>query len=135
MAANIPLPQSPSPSTSSSPSLLKERLEEAEAAEQQQQQQQQETTEQKQENAENHATHIKPPPPSPYESTLDSIIQALLPIVSGQNTLLSLHHTLSELSQKPNTKLTERINQLLNSLNGQLDFSLCTSVSHPMIEN
>ncbi|EFP91108.1 uncharacterized protein PGTG_16970 [Puccinia graminis f. sp. tritici CRL 75-36-700-3] len=145
MAANIPLPQSPSPSTSSSPSLPKEPLTEERGTTEQQQQQPeitekpQETAEQQQETAENHATHIEPsppPPPSPYESTLHSIIQALLPIVSGQNTLLSLHHTLNELSQKPNTKLTEQTNQLLNSLNERFDqldrLKVCDPSSNPI---
>jgi hypothetical protein len=58
------------------------------------------------------------------ELALNAIIHALLPIVSGQNTLLDLRQTLQELSQKPYTTLTDPTQQLFNYLTGQ---------SHPWI--
>ncbi|WAQ86652.1 hypothetical protein PtA15_7A379 [Puccinia triticina] len=98
MAENIPLPDSPAPSSSAH-------------------------------NPAENNQHIEAEPPA-----LDAIIQALLPILSGQNTLLALYQTLNELAQKADTPLTDPTSQLLNSLaerHDQLDRLKVCDASNP----
>lgn len=56
-----------------------------------------------------------------HRLTLDLVVQTLLPIICGKNTLLSLYETLNELSQQPNTSLTDTAYELLKALNDRQD--------------
>ncbi|PLW38963.1 hypothetical protein PCANC_20292 [Puccinia coronata f. sp. avenae] len=107
MAENIPLPDSPPPAPATVISDHQHR-----------------TTETPIQQSEQPHSPDTPPQKTATESAelaLNAIIHALLPIVSGQNTLLDLRQTLQELSQKPYTTLTDPTQQLFNYLTERQD--------------